>query len=96
MKDTTKTQGFETKAIHAGQQPDPTTGAIMTPIYASSTYVQESPGVHKGYEYSRTHNPTRKALEDCVAALENGSGGFAFSSGLLPRGTSKKPFLGIV
>ncbi|MBT4164659.1 MAG: PLP-dependent transferase [Porticoccaceae bacterium] len=82
MKDTTKTQGFETKAIHAGQQPDPTTGAIMTPIYASSTYVQESPGVHKGYEYSRTHNPTRKALEDCVAALENGSGGFAFSSGM--------------
>ena len=82
MKDTPKTQGFETKAIHAGQQPDPTTGAIMTPIYASSTYVQESPGVHKGYEYSRTHNPTRKALEDCVAALENGSGGFAFSSGM--------------
>ena len=82
MKDTTKTQGFETKAIHAGQQPDPTTGAIMTPIYASSTYVQESPGVHKGYEYSRSHNPTRKALEDCVAALENGSGGFAFSSGM--------------
>ena len=58
-------QGFATRAIHAGQQPDPTTGAIMTPIYATSTYVQESPGVHKGYEYSRSANPTRQALEDC-------------------------------
>ncbi|MGE0210190.1 MAG: PLP-dependent aspartate aminotransferase family protein [Parvibaculaceae bacterium] len=74
--------GFSTRAIHAGQAPDPTTGAIMTPIYASSTYVQESPGVHKGYEYSRSGNPTRKALEDCVADLENGAQGYAFASGL--------------
>lgn len=87
MKNSTKNKGFETKAIHAGQQPDPTTGAIMTPIYASSTYVQESPGVHKGYEYSRSHNPTRKALEDCIAALENGSGGFAFASGMAATAT---------
>ena len=72
MNDRNKKQGFSTKAIHAGQQPDPSTGAIMTPIYASSTYVQQSPGVHQGYEYSRSHNPTRKALEDCIAALENG------------------------
>ena len=87
MKSSTKNKGFETKAIHAGQQPDPTTGAIMTPIYASSTYVQESPGVHEGYEYSRSHNPTRKALEDCIAALENGSGGFAFASGMAATAT---------
>ena len=59
----------------------------MTPIYASSTYVQDSPGVHKGYEYSRSHNPTRKALEDCIAALENGSGGFAFASGMAATAT---------
>lgn len=74
--------GFATKAIHSGQHPDPTTGAINTPIYASSTYVQESPGVHKGYEYSRSKNPTRFALEECIADLENGKRGFAFSSGL--------------
>ena len=80
-------QGFSTRAIHAGQQADPVTGAIMTPIYATSTYVQESPGVHKGYEYSRTQNPTRKALEDCVADLENGSDGFAFGSGMAASGT---------
>jgi cystathionine gamma-lyase len=73
--------GFETRAIHAGQKPDPTTGAIMTPIYLSSTYVQESPGIHKGYEYSRTGNPTRKAYEDCLANLESGKHGFAFTSG---------------
>lgn len=73
--------GFETRAIHAGQQPDPTTGAIMTPVYLSSTYVQESPGIHKGYEYSRTSNPTRKAYEDCLANLESGRFGFAFASG---------------
>jgi cystathionine gamma-lyase len=73
--------GFSTRAIHAGQSPDPTTGAIMTPIYMSSTYVQKSPGVHKGWEYSRTHNPTRKAFEDCLASLENGTRGFAFASG---------------
>jgi cystathionine gamma-lyase len=80
-------QGFATRAIHAGQRPDPVTGAIMTPIYASSTYVQESPGVHKGYEYSRTANPTRKALEDCVADLENGTTGFAFASGMAATAT---------
>ena len=80
-------QGFATRAIHAGQQPDPVTGAIMTPIYATSTYVQDSPGVHKGYEYSRTQNPTRKALEDCIADLENGSAGFAFGSGMATSGT---------
>lgn len=73
--------GFETRAIHAGQAPDPTTGAIMTPVYLSSTYVQESPGVHKGYEYSRTSNPTRKAYEDCLANLESARFGFAFASG---------------
>ncbi len=73
--------GFETRAIHAGQEPDPTTGAIMTPLYLSSTYVQSSPGHHKGYEYSRTGNPTRKAFEDCLANLESGKHGFAFASG---------------
>jgi len=73
---------FATNAIHAGQQPDPSTGAIMTPIYATSTYVQESPGVHKGFEYSRSQNPTRFAYEGCVAALESGARGFAFASGL--------------
>jgi len=72
---------FSTRAIHAGQHPDPTTGAIMTPIYLTSTYVQESPGVHKGWEYSRTHNPTRRAYENCIANLENGKFGFAFASG---------------
>lgn len=74
--------GFSTRAIHAGQSPDPTTGAIMTPVYLTSTYVQASPGVHKGYEYSRTHNPTRQAFEGCVASLEGGTRGFAFASGL--------------
>ncbi|WP_114833846.1 cystathionine gamma-synthase [Aquicella lusitana] len=71
-----------TRAIHAGQHPDPTTGAIMTPIYATSTYVQQSPGKHKGYEYSRTKNPTRDAYEQCVASLESGKRGFAFASGM--------------
>ena len=75
-------QGFDTRAIHAGQEPDPTTGAIMTPIYTSSTYVQESPGEHKGYDYSRSINPTRKALESCIADLEGSSFGYAFSSGM--------------
>lgn len=74
--------GFETRAIHAGQSPDPSTGAIMTPIYATSTYVQQSPGVHKGYEYSRSHNPTRRALEACISSLEGGCEGFAFASGM--------------
>ena len=78
---------FATRAIHAGQSPDPTTGAIMPPIYATSTYVQESPGVHKGYEYSRTQNPTRMAYERCVADLESGSHGFAFASGMAATGT---------
>lgn len=72
---------FSTRAIHAGQAPDPTTGAIMTPVYLTSTYVQESPGVHKGWEYSRTHNPTRRAYENCIADLESGKFGFAFASG---------------
>lgn len=71
-----------TRTIHAGQAPDPTTGAIMTPIYATSTYVQESPGKHKGYEYSRTRNPTRDAYEKCIADLESGQRGFAFASGM--------------
>jgi cystathionine gamma-lyase len=74
--------GLGTRAIHAGQSPDPSTGAIMTPIYATSTYVQSSPGVHKGYEYSRTQNPTRMAYERCVADLEGGTQGYAFASGL--------------
>jgi cystathionine gamma-lyase/cystathionine beta-lyase len=73
---------FATKAIHAGQEPDPTTGAIMTPIYQTSTYWQKSPGEHKGYEYSRGTNPTRRALENCLAALENAEYGLAFSSGM--------------
>lgn len=71
-----------TRVIHAGQAPDPTTGAIMTPIYATSTYVQKSPGQHTGYEYSRTRNPTRDAYEKCVADLESGQRGFAFASGM--------------
>ena len=73
---------FATKAIHAGVHPDPETGAIMTPIYQTSTYVQRSPGDHKGYEYSRTHNPTRTQLQDAVAALENGKHGLAFATGM--------------
>ncbi len=80
-------QGLSTRGIHAGQRPDPTTGAIMTPIYATSTYVQDSPGVHKGYEYSRSQNPTRMAFEACVADLENGARGYAFASGLAAMGT---------
>src|SRR5690554_4677321 len=73
---------FATKAIHAGQQPDPATGAVVTPVYQTSTYQMTSPGEHKGFEYSRVDNPTRKALEDCLAALENGRYGLAFSSGM--------------
>jgi len=80
-------RGFATRGIHAGQAPDPTTGAVMMPIYATSTYVQESPGVHKGYEYSRSQNPTRMAYERCAADLENGSAGFAFASGLAATST---------
>ena len=75
-------EGFETRAIHAGQKADPTTGAVMMPIYTSSTFEQESPGVHKGYDYSRSINPTRKAFEECIASLENGEVSFGFSSGV--------------
>ncbi len=74
--------GFATRVIHAGQEPDPSTGAIMPPIYANSTYRQDSPGVHKGLDYGRSHNPTRWALERCVADLEGGNKAFAFASGL--------------
>src|SRR5213592_4003984 len=83
-----KEQGFATRAIHAGQQPDPTTGAVMTPIYATSTYVQESPGKHKGYDYARSINPTRLAYERCIADLESGTRGFAFASGLAAMSTA--------
>src|SRR5436305_1509854 len=80
---TTKaTDRFETLAIHAGQQPDPTTGAVMTPVYFTATYAQSGPGEHKGFEYSRTRNPTRDALQGCLAALENGKHALAFASGL--------------
>jgi cystathionine gamma-lyase len=79
--------GFGTRVIHGGQKPDPLTGAVMPPIYATSTYVQSSPGVHKGYEYSRTANPTRDALQASVANLEGGAAGFAFSSGLAASAT---------
>jgi cystathionine gamma-lyase len=77
-----ETLGFDTRAIHAGQEPDPSTGALMPPIYATSTYRQQSPGVHKGLDYGRSHNPTRFALERCVADLETGACAFAFASGL--------------
>ncbi len=83
-----KQHEFATRAIHAGQEPDPTTGAIMTPIYATSTYVQESPGKHKGYDYSRSINPTRLAYEKCIADLESGTRGFAFASGLAATSTA--------
>jgi cystathionine gamma-lyase len=79
--------GFSTRAIHAGQHPDPTTGAVMTPIYATSTYAQQSPGVHKGFVYARGHNPTRMAFEACVADLESGTSGFAFASGMAATAT---------
>ena len=73
---------FGTKAVHAGVEPDPSTGAIMTPIFQTSTYVQDGPGGHKGYEYARTQNPTRSALEKSLAALENGYDTICFSSGM--------------
>jgi len=79
---------FATRCIHAGQEPDPTTGAVMMPIYATSTYVQQSPGVNKGYDYARTKNPTRMAFERCIADLEGGSAGFAFASGLAAISTT--------
>ena len=78
---------FATRTIHGGQFPDPTTGAVMVPIYATSTYVQSSPGEHKGFEYSRSHNPTRFAFERCIADLESGTAGFAFASGLAAAST---------
>lgn len=84
---TQKTHALATRAIHAGQSPDPSTGAVMTPIYATSTYVQASPGVHQGFEYSRSHNPTRFAWERCIADLEGGTRGFAFASGLAATST---------
>ncbi|PYL65743.1 MAG: cystathionine beta-lyase [Verrucomicrobia bacterium] len=83
-----KQHEFATRAIHAGQEPDPTTGAIMTPIYATSTYVQQSPGKHKGFDYSRSINPTRLAYEKCIADLESGTRGFAFASGLAAMATA--------
>ena len=79
---TPKDARFDTLAIHAGQSPDPTTGAVMTPVYLTSTYVQDGPGNHKGFEYSRTQNPTRHALQDCLAALEGAAHGLCFASGL--------------
>ena len=82
-----KPLGLGTRAIHAGQSPDPSTGAVMTPIYATSTYAQKSPGDHQGFEYSRSHNPTRFAYERCIADLEGGSRGFAFASGLAATST---------
>ena len=85
--DNTRQWGLGTKAIHAGQHPDPSTGAVMPPIYATSTYAQSSPGVHQGFEYSRTHNPTRFAYERCVAGLEGGTRGFAFASGMAATST---------
>ena len=84
---TQKPHALATRAIHAGQSPDPSTGAVMTPIYATSTYVQSSPGVHQGFEYSRSHNPTRFAWERCIADLEGGTRGYAFASGLAATAT---------
>src|SRR5438552_12766944 len=83
-----KQHHIATRVIHAGQSPDPSTGAIMTPIYATSTYVQQSPGVHKGYDYSRSINPTRSAYERCIADLESGTRGWAFASGLAAMATA--------
>src|SRR5437660_1584734 len=82
MSETSSALGFSTRAIHAGQDADPATGATVVPIYATSTYTQAAPGQHKGYEYSRSGNPTRAALETCLAALEGGERGLAFASGL--------------
>jgi cystathionine gamma-lyase len=87
MANSDQKQGFGTLAIHAGQAPDPQTGAVMVPIYQTSTYAQESPGKHRGYEYSRTHNPTRTAYQECVAALEGGKYALAFASGLATTST---------
>lgn len=88
MAELKNSQGFSTRAIHAGQRPDPTTGAVMTPIYATSTYAQDSPGVNKGYEYARGKNPTREAFEACIADLEGGVQGFGFASGMAATATA--------
>src|SRR3954447_6893956 len=85
--------GFETLAIHAGQEPDAATGAVVVPIYQTSTFVQEEVGQHKGYEYSRSGNPTRTALETCLAALEGGRRGLAFASGLAAEDTVLRTLL---
>jgi len=87
MSDEAREQRFATRVIHGGQRPDPLTGAVMPPIYATSTYVQSSPGVHRGYDYSRTRNPTRDALQAAVANLESGAAGFAFASGMAATST---------
>jgi cystathionine gamma-lyase len=87
MNDESRNQRFATRVIHGGQRPDPLTGAVITPIYATSTYVQSSPGVHQGYEYSRSGNPTRDALQAAVANLEGGAAGFAFASGMAASAT---------
>src|ERR1700749_5225284 len=87
MSDETSAQRFATRPIHGGQRPDPQTGSVMPPIYAPSTYVQSSPGVHQGYDYSRTANPTRDALQAAVANLEGGAAGFGFASGLAATST---------
>jgi len=87
MTESKPRHGFATRAIHAGQSPDPYTGAVMTPISLSTTYAQQSPGVHRGYDYSRTVNPTRDALQACMADLENGTAGFAFGSGMAATAT---------
>jgi len=86
---------FETLAIHAGQHPDPLTGAVMTPVYLTSTYAQSGPGEHKGFEYSRTRNPTRDALQGCLAALENGKHALAFASGLAATDAVKVEVAGL-
>lgn len=87
MTQSSRPLGFATRCIHAGQAPDPSTGAVMPPIYTTSTYAQSSPGVHKGYDYSRTRNPTRNAWERCIADLEGGVRGFAFASGMAATST---------
>ena len=91
---TSEQQGFSTRAIHAGQEPDPSTGAVVPPIYAVSTYKQDGiGGLRRGYEYSRSANPTRSALEECLASLEGGSRGFAFASGLAGQDTVLRALL---
>src|SRR5215469_9071075 len=87
MSDNSGGLRFGTRVIHGGQQPDPRTGAVMTPIYATSTYVQSSPGVHKGYDYTRTRNPTRDALQAAMANLEGGAAAFTFASGMAATAT---------